>query len=51
MNSGIYTKYTMKAFQQHIIYSQKVDAVKYNIIGQSMGYMKRLTKVFNLNIW
>ncbi|KAL4153191.1 hypothetical protein QTP88_001024 [Uroleucon formosanum] len=38
MNSGIYTKDTMKAFQQHIIYPQEVDAVKNNIIRQSMGY-------------
>ncbi|KAL4121025.1 hypothetical protein QTP88_013610 [Uroleucon formosanum] len=38
MNSGIYTKDTMKAFQQHIIYPQEMDAVKNNIIRQSMGY-------------
>jgi len=38
INSGIYTKDTMKAFQQHIIYPQEQDAVKNNIIRQSMGY-------------
>jgi len=38
MNSGLYTKDTMKAFQQHIIYPQEVDSVKNNIIRQSMGY-------------
>ncbi|KAE9533437.1 hypothetical protein AGLY_009075 [Aphis glycines] len=39
MNSGIYnTKDTMKAFQQHIIYSQEMEAVKNNIVRQFMGY-------------
>ncbi|KAF0756823.1 Uncharacterized protein FWK35_00012683 [Aphis craccivora] len=39
MNSGIYnTKDTTKAFQQRIIYPQEVEAVKNNIVRQSMGY-------------
>jgi len=38
MNSGLYTKDTMKAFQQHIIYPQEVDAVKNNLVRQTMGY-------------
>ncbi|CAI6373595.1 unnamed protein product [Macrosiphum euphorbiae] len=38
MNAGIYTKDTMKAFQQHILFPQEVKAATNNLIRQSMGY-------------
>lgn len=37
MKSEIYTKDTMKALQRHIMYSREVDAVKNNMVRQSMG--------------
>jgi len=38
MNAGIYTQDTMKAFQQHILFPQEVNAATNNLIRQSMGY-------------
>lgn len=38
MNAGIYTQSTMKAFQQHILFPQEVEAAQKNLIRQSLGY-------------
>lgn len=38
MKAGIYTQDIMKAFQQHILFPQKVNATTNNLIRQSMGY-------------